>query len=264
MTKLIHSDLTYSIRGIFFDVYNRLGPLLPEHFYQEAIMIGLAEKGIPAEKEKPFTVYYEGAQVGQYAVDVWIEPGKLLLELKVAPEITPLHRAQAISYLKITDADLAIVANFGAGSMLDERLPNFLRSKTTPFTWTPQPIDIETTCPELIGELLQAVYRVHFVLECGYLQQVYRRATMVELRRQNIGFTYIKELPVEYHGNHLGNQPTRLILIHDKVLLATIAFSQISAAHKNMLRARMKRIGVTIGLLANFGHQAIETALVKV
>ena len=263
MTKLIHPELTYTIRGIFFDVYNQLGPSLPEHFYQEAIMIGLAEKGIQAEKEKPFTVYYEGAQVGQYFVDVWIETGKLLLELKVTPEISPLHRAQALSYLKITDADLAIVANFGSGSMKDERLPNFLRNKTSTFTWTPQPIAIETQCAELTNDVLQAAYRVHFVLGCGYLHQIYRRATMVELHRQTIGFEYIKEMPIQYHGNHLGNQPTRLIVVGQKLLLATFAFSQISEAHKNTLRARMKQIGVTIGLLVNFGQLELETALVK-
>ena len=51
--------------------------------------------------------------MGLYYVDVWIEDGKILLELKVAPAIAPIHKAQAISYLKVTDADLAIVANYG-------------------------------------------------------------------------------------------------------------------------------------------------------
>jgi GxxExxY protein len=43
--------------------------------------------------------------------------GKLLLELKVAPASLPIHKAQAISYLKVTDADLAILVNYG-GNLL--------------------------------------------------------------------------------------------------------------------------------------------------
>lgn len=56
-------------------------------------------------------------------VDVWIENGKLILELKVAPQIMPVYKAQALSYLKVTNADLAIVVNFGAGSLETERMP---------------------------------------------------------------------------------------------------------------------------------------------
>ena len=106
MTQPIHKDLSYAVRGVLFDVYNKLGPLLPEKFYQEAVEFGLTKRGITCQREKEFEVYYRGQRVGLYYVDLWIEEGKIILELKVAPEITPLHRAQAISYLKVTDADL--------------------------------------------------------------------------------------------------------------------------------------------------------------
>ncbi len=57
---------------------------------------------------------------------MWIDDGKIVLELKVVPEIEPIHKAQALSYLKVTDADLAVVANYGSSSLDDIRLPNFL------------------------------------------------------------------------------------------------------------------------------------------
>jgi GxxExxY protein len=116
VSKLIHEQLSYQVRGVLFDVYNSLGPLLPEKYYTEAIEIGLKDKNIRCEIEKPFEVFYQDSRVGLYYVDVWIENGNLILENKVSPEISDLHRAQAISYLKVTDADLAFLVNFGGST----------------------------------------------------------------------------------------------------------------------------------------------------
>src|SRR5262245_44463986 len=157
MSKIIHKELSYTIRGVLLKVYNDLGPMLPEKFYQDAIAFGLEARKLPCKVEKPFEVYYRKTQVGFYLVDVWVEAGPILIEVKVAPQIMPLHRAQAISYLKVTNADLAIVANFGAGSLLDERLPNFLRDKTAKFEWQPQGESLpkEALYPALTAQLLE-------------------------------------------------------------------------------------------------------------
>ena len=56
----------------------------------------------------------------------------MLIELKVGPTIEPLHKAQAISYLKIPDADLALVVSYGGPSLQDERLPNSVRDLGSP------------------------------------------------------------------------------------------------------------------------------------
>ncbi|MCJ7660454.1 MAG: GxxExxY protein, partial [Anaerolineales bacterium] len=89
MTKLIHPELSYRVRGVLLAVYNELGPMLKEEYYRDAIVIGLEECGISCEPEKDFEVFYEGERVGLYYVDVWIEDGKIILELKVARSIEP-------------------------------------------------------------------------------------------------------------------------------------------------------------------------------
>lgn len=192
MAEIIHKELSYAVRGVLFDVHNQLGPLLPEKFYQEAVAIGLEAKGIICETEKQFPVQYCGVEVGRYFVDVWVEGGKLLLELKVAPEILPIHRAQAISYLKVTDADLA--------------------------------------------------------LGPGFLHQVYRRATMVELREKGIGFQYIKETPVFYQDIELGKHETRLILVEDNILVAAFAVRENAETLKARLRSQLRRQDKELGI----------------
>lgn len=149
-----------------------LGPMLKEEYYEDAIVLGLEKHRVACEAEKALEVYYEGERVGLYYVDIWVEDGKMLLEIKVAPAIGPIHKAQAISYLKATDADLAIVVNYGGPSLEDERLPNFLRDKHPEFVWQPQPVAPGLLYPDLVNAIQRACYRVHFTLGPGFLHQV--------------------------------------------------------------------------------------------
>jgi len=252
VSKLVHPELSYTVRGVLLDVYNTLGPLLKEEYYRDAIALGLEARSIPCQVEKPFEVYYQGERVGLYYVDVWVDGGKLLLEIKVAPAIEPLHKAQALSYLRVTKADLAIVVNYGGPSLEDERLPNFLRDKQPQFAWQSQPVVPGLLYPDLINNIQQACHRVHFSLGPGFLHQVYRRATLIELRRSKVKHEYIKRLAVEYQGHLLGYQDVRLIVIEDKILLATFALRQPVDAMTEQLKAYLRHLRLKLGLLANF------------
>jgi GxxExxY protein len=264
MTRIIHKELSYTIRGVLLKIHNALGPMLPEPFYRDAIALDLETEGVRCETEKVFEVFYRGVRVGLYLVDVWIEDGKIILELKVAPQISPLHRAQAISYLKVTDADLAIVVSYGAASLLDERLPNFLRDRVVSFEWEKLPLAVDMLYPELTQHLFEVLHRVHFELGPGFLHQVYRRATMVELAYQGLTYEYIKQVPVYYAGHLLGHQPTRLICAEDKVLLATFAVKQVDKALEAQLKARLRHLGFRLGLLANFNSTSLQVIPVRV
>lgn len=264
MTKLIHPDLSYTVHGVLLDVYNTLGPGLKEEHYRDAVAIGLEARGVPCEVEKLFEVYYEGERVGLYYVDVWVDGGKILLELKVAPAIEPLHKAQAISYLKVSDADLAIVANYGGASLQDERLPNFLRDKQPEFSWEPHSFGPDLLYPELVNDVQRACHRVHFALGPGFLHQVYRRATMIELRRIDVGYHYIKQLPIEYRGHHLGQQDVRLIHVKDRLLLATFSLRHVDDAMAQRLKTYLHRLDLHLGLLANFHGPRLVTTPVRV
>jgi GxxExxY protein len=263
MTKLLHPDLSYEVRGALFDVYNALGPMLKESFYQDAISVALDKRKIASELEKAFEVFYEGERVGLYYVDLWVEGGKLLLELKVAPAIAAIHKAQALSYLKVTDCDLAFVVNFGGSSLEVQRLPNFLRDKRAEFEWQEQGCDENLLYPGLVNTIQCACHRVHFELGPGFLHQVYRRATMIELRRNDIGYEYVKQLPVEYEGQLLGYQDVRLILVEGKVLLTVFALRETATVMSQQLKARLRRLGLKLGVLANFSSTKLEMVPVR-
>ncbi|MCP4607549.1 MAG: GxxExxY protein [Planctomycetes bacterium] len=264
MPKIIHKKLSYTVRGVLLNVHNTLGPMLPEGLYQKAIVIAVEAKGIACQAERPFEVYYRNQRVGLYYVDIWIEGGKIILELKVAPQILPLHQAQAISYLKVTDADLAIVVNFGAESLEDKRLPNFLRDKVVSFEWEKRPVTTAIPYPDLTNHLLKICHRVHFELGPGFFHQIYRRAAMIELAHQELNYRYIKKMPITYQGHSIGMQDVRLISVADKILLATVAVKQIDRAMKTQLKIRLKHLGFQFGLLANFNDTTLDVVTVQV
>ncbi len=264
MTNLIHADLTYTLRGVMFDVYNQLGPALPEKVYQQAMSIGLEKQGLSHQRERSFEVYYRNQRVGFYLTDIWLKGGQVIVELKVAPEILPIHQAQTISYLKVTDADLALIANFGAASMQIERLPNFVRHKTVDLHWTPQTLPDSALYPELTDKLLQSLHQVQLALGAGFLHQIYRRATMIELQYQGIKFEYIKTMPLTYQGQQIGLQEVRLIAVEGKILVATIAVKQLNQTMRQALQARLRHLDFQLGILANFNTPRLEFIMVRI
>ncbi|WP_069472999.1 GxxExxY protein [Candidatus Marithrix sp. Canyon 246] len=254
-------ELSFIVRGILIDVYNKLGPKLPEKFYQQAVSYGLREQGIISESEKQFYVLYRDTPAGIFYVDHWLENGKIILEFKVAPNIMPIHQAQTISYLKLTDADLGIIVNFGTHSLQDKRLPNFIRNKKVNFKWQPKTPTVNTLYPALLDSLFQALYRVHFVLGIGFIHRVYRQAVMIELQSQSIGYEYIRKINLFYKTHCVGQQKVQMIRVENKILLAVFAMESMDKIMGIVMKTRMKHLGMKVGMLANFyGEQlVIET-----
>jgi len=262
--KLIHEELTYDVRGVLMTIHYELKPMLPEHFYQDAVEFGFQEIPVPFEAQRNFEVFYAGERVGLYIPDFCIDGLKAILDLKVAPAITPLHKAQTLSYLKVTDADLALIANFGAPSLEVERLPNFLRERQPEFVWKPRELAPDLLYPDLSAALYEALHRVHFTLGPGFLHQVYRRATMVELRQQGISYHYHKHLPVEFHGHYLGQDECRLIVVEGRIAVAAFALKSTTEAHQQRLKRHLHTLNLQLGLLANFHGTRLHIQPVRI
>jgi len=264
MTHIIHKELSYTVRGALMDVYNKLGPSLPESYYQKAITYALEGRGITCTPEKSYEVIYRNQTIGQYRIDHWLEAGKIILEIKVAPTIMPIHQAQTLSYLKLTGADLAIIANFGTQSLQDKRLPNFFQEKMARFKWQPQPIAENALYPELTNRLFKTLHQVYFSLGTGFIHRVYRQATMVELEHQGLNYEKIHKIPVYYHNHFLGMQATQMIKVENKIIVGVFALKKITEETLQMsMKARLRRLGMKLGILANFYGEQLGVMVVR-
>ncbi|NWJ96036.1 MAG: GxxExxY protein [Chloroflexi bacterium] len=104
--------VTEKIIGCALKVSSSLGIGFLEKVYENALVIELTKAGLKAEPQKPIAVYYEGAVVGSYAADIFVNDS-IILELKAAKEIDVSHEAQLLNYLKATGLHLGLILNFG-------------------------------------------------------------------------------------------------------------------------------------------------------
>lgn len=107
-----HEELTGIIIGACFEVANELGCGFLESVYKQALAVVLRQKGLQVLTEAPVTVYFRGHCVGSFYADLLVED-KVIVELKVAKELIPEHRAQLINYLNASDLSAGLLVNFG-------------------------------------------------------------------------------------------------------------------------------------------------------
>ena len=263
-SKLLHADLTYAIRAVLFHVGNRLWPGLPERDFQQAVDIGLTKQKIPHSLEKQFHVYYRGVEVGRYYCDVFVDR-KVILELKVVPALTGLHRAQIISYLRVVGADVGLLVNSGGPKVEIERYTYVYAQRRPDFTWEPRPPgDPDLLYPHLVGRLYECLHRVHYELGPGFFHHVYRRATQVELNEQHISFEFVREIPVFYEGEHLSTHNCRLLIVEDKIIVAAFAVREMSPAFDVRMRRYLHHFDQKLGLLANFHGERLDVRPVRI
>jgi GxxExxY protein len=107
-----HDDLTASIIGVFYDVYNELGGGFVELIYREAMRIALTQAGFAVCTETPVPVHFRGTLVGNFRADL-IVSDSVLLELKACDTLIREHEMQTLNYLKATTFEVALLMNFG-------------------------------------------------------------------------------------------------------------------------------------------------------
>lgn len=110
--EALYKELSYEVMAAVFEVHNTLGHGFLEHVYQNALMVELGLRGIPAEAQKELTVRFKGVEVGRYCADIVVN-GKLILELKAVESLCNAHEAQLLNYLKGTGLRLGVLINFG-------------------------------------------------------------------------------------------------------------------------------------------------------
>lgn len=99
------------------EVHREIGPGLLEALYEEALCIELEERGIRFERQVPVPIRYKGRPIGTHRLDLLIDSA-LIVELKAIDAVLAVHRAQAMSYLRATGLELALIINFNAALLL--------------------------------------------------------------------------------------------------------------------------------------------------
>jgi GxxExxY protein len=115
MEKL--NQITYEIIGAAYKVHSILGPGLLESTYEVCLEYELLKKGFKVEHQKALPVVYDGIHLDAgYRIDLLIEDA-VIVELKAVEEIAPVHQAQLMTYLKLSERKLGLLMNFNVTDM---------------------------------------------------------------------------------------------------------------------------------------------------
>ena len=102
-----------------FRVHRALGPGLLESVYERCLCHELTSMGVPFERQVDVPVTYEGIQLdGGLRLDLLVD-SQVVCELKAVMEISDVHRAQLLTYMKLSGGRLGFVINFNVARVRD-------------------------------------------------------------------------------------------------------------------------------------------------
>lgn len=111
------------ISGVIVDaamkVHSHLGPGLLESVYEACLLYELGKRGFVVENQLALPVEYAGMRLDVgYRIDLLIERS-VIVELKAVEKIQPIHKAQLLSYLRLSDKKLGLLINFNVVHLRD-------------------------------------------------------------------------------------------------------------------------------------------------
>ena len=118
---MLHQDLTRKIIGCAFEVQNELGVGFLESVYEKAMVVALAQSGIPVQAQAPINVSFRGVIVGSFYADLLVNE-RVIVELKTVSELSEQHRVQVLNYLNATGIPGGLLINFGNPRLQYRRL----------------------------------------------------------------------------------------------------------------------------------------------
>ena len=113
------NQISSMIIGAAIEVHRHLGPGLLESAYEECLCRELALRGMRFARQVALPIEYKGSKLDcGYRLDVVVE-NKIILELKACENIEPIHKAQLLTYLKLSNIKLGLLLNFNNEVMKD-------------------------------------------------------------------------------------------------------------------------------------------------
>ena len=110
---------------------------------------------------------------------------------------------------------------------------------------------------ELTEKIIGCAYRVYNKMGFGYLESVYEKCMLIELRKAGFDIESQKPIRIQYDGEVVGDFIAD-ILVNDTVLLELKSVRKLVEAHEVQLVNYLVATGKPVGLLINFGETKVE------
>ena len=105
-------SITKQVIGGAIDVHRALGPGLLESVYETCLASELIDRGIRVERQKGLPVTYKEITLESgYRLDLLVND-KVIVEIKAVELLSPLHKSQLLTYLKLSGLRVDLLINF--------------------------------------------------------------------------------------------------------------------------------------------------------
>jgi len=106
------NSITEKIIGCAIKVHRALGPGLLEKTYEVCLAHEIVKEGLVVRRQVELPVIYDGLRLDAgYRIDLLVEE-RVIVELKTVEQFHPIHEAQLISYLKLSNLKVGLLINF--------------------------------------------------------------------------------------------------------------------------------------------------------
>ena len=116
---LEHGSITKRIIGLAIEVHRNIRPGLLESVYVECMCLELEQAGIRYDREVMIPVIYKGTTIPLgFRADILVEKA-IILEIKAVAALLPVHEAQILTYLRMSQIRVGLLMNFHAIRLKD-------------------------------------------------------------------------------------------------------------------------------------------------
>ena len=113
------NEITKNISGAAIEVHRTLGPGLLESTYEACLFYELEQMGLYVERQVELPIKYKNVSLETgYRIDLIVE-NEVIVELKSVKELLPVHTAQIITYMKISNKSKGLLMNFNETKLID-------------------------------------------------------------------------------------------------------------------------------------------------
>lgn len=110
--EMTENDIATKIIGVSIELHKKLGPGLLESAYESALEFDLKDSGLKVGRQVPVPFIYKEVKLDAgYKIDLLVE-NLVIIEIKSFEALAPVHFAQLLTYLKLSNLKLGLLINF--------------------------------------------------------------------------------------------------------------------------------------------------------
>jgi GxxExxY protein len=110
---------------------------------------------------------------------------------------------------------------------------------------------------ELTEKIIGCAYRVYNKMGFGFLESVYEKCLLIELK--NAGLRAMTQTPITvYYDNDVVGEFVADVMVEDEIILELKSVLKIVKAHEVQLVNYLTATGKDVGLIINFGESKVE------